>query len=86
MGRWGGEEFLAVLFDVEAGVLHHLAERCRSLVAESGALSGESRISVTISVGATLLTQVDSIQSAITRADQLMYVGKSSGRNKTTIG
>lgn len=86
VGRWGGEEFLAVLLDVDAGLLRGLAERCRSLVAESGALSDESRIYVTVSVGATLATREDSIHEAIKRADQLMYVSKSSGRNRITVG
>ena len=86
VGRWGGEEFLAVLLDVDAGLLRGLAERCRSLVAESGVLSGESHISVTVSVGATLVTREDSIHEAIKRADQLMYVSKSSGRNRITVG
>ena len=86
VGRWGGEEFLAVLLDVDAGLLRGLAERCRSLVAESGALSGESRIYVTVSVGATLVTREESIYEAIKRADQLMYVSKSSGRNRITVG
>jgi len=41
---------------------------------------------VTVSVGATLVTQGDSIEVAIKRADQLMYTSKSSGRNKVTVG
>ena len=86
VGRWGGEEFLAVLFDVNAELLRDLAERCGRLVAESGVLSGDSRISVTVSVGATLVTREDSVQDAIKRADQLMYVSKSGGRNKITVG
>ena len=86
VGRWGGEEFLAVLFDVNARLLRDLAERCRSLVAESGVLTGGSRISVTVSVGATLVVREDSIHAAIKRADQLMYVSKSNGRNKVTVG
>ena len=86
VGRWGGEEFLAVVFDVNARLLRDLADRCRSLVAESGVLSSDSRISVTVSVGATLVTREDSVQSAIKRADQLMYVSKSDGRNKITVG
>jgi len=86
VGRWGGEEFLAVLFDVNVGLLRDLAERCRSLVAESGVSSGGDRISVTVSVGATLVTREDSVVGAIKRADQLMYVSKSGGRNKVTVG
>ena len=77
---------MAILFDVNAVKLRDLAERCRMLVAESGALRGESWIYVIVSVGATLVTQGDSIEVAIKRADQLMYTSKSSGRNKVTVG
>lgn len=40
VGRWGGEEFLALAMDVTAAGLQALAERCRMLVAESAALIG----------------------------------------------
>jgi diguanylate cyclase (GGDEF)-like protein/PAS domain S-box-containing protein len=86
VGRWGGEEFLVLLPDVGASGLHDFAERCRGLVGESGVLVGETRVSVTISVGATLVAREDSSHGAIKRADMLMYFSKSGGRNQTTTG
>lgn len=86
VGRWGGEEFLVLLSDVNAAGLPVLAERCRTLVEKSGALTEGSRVSVTISVGATILVNQDSAESIVKRADQLMYLSKTGGRNRTTIG
>jgi diguanylate cyclase (GGDEF)-like protein/PAS domain S-box-containing protein len=86
VGRWGGEEFLVVLSNVNADMLTDLAGRCRVLVAESGALMDNIRICVTVSVGATLFKHGDSVQVAVKRADELMYVSKTSGRNRITVG
>lgn len=86
VGRWGGEEFVALLADVDQAMLHDLAERSRLLVASSRAMRGSDPLSVTISLGATLLTRSDSPDSVIQRADHLMYLSKARGRNRTTLG
>lgn len=85
-GRWGGEEFLALLPEVSVEQLRYLAERCRVLVANSRAIVENRPLSVTISIGATLIEKGDSPESAIKRADRLMYLSKSSGRNQTALG
>ena len=86
IGRWGGEEFLIIVTDVNPASLQMFAERCRMLIAESGIPVGTEHIRVTISLGATFMKDGDSEQSAIKRADELMYKSKMSGRNRVTIG
>jgi diguanylate cyclase (GGDEF)-like protein/PAS domain S-box-containing protein len=86
VGRWGGEEFLVLMPDLDAIGLGDLAERCRVLIAQSSVASGSSRISVTASIGATMLSHTDSADSAIRRADELMYESKRSGGDRTTAG
>jgi len=86
VGRWGGEEFLVLMADVHATALGDLAERCRVLIAQSSAGHGASRVSVTASIGATLLNHADSPETAFRRADELMYQSKRSGGDRTTIG
>lgn len=86
VGRLGGEEFLVLMPDVQAMVLGDLAERCRLLIAQSSVAHGATRVSVTASIGATLLSHTDSAATAIRRADELMYQSKRSGRNRTTAG
>lgn len=86
VGRWGGEEFLIIALDVDPTSLMALAERCRMLVAESAVPVGKTRIRVTISIGATLIHETDSGESALKRSDQLLYRSKTSGRNRSTLG
>jgi diguanylate cyclase (GGDEF)-like protein/PAS domain S-box-containing protein len=84
VGRWGGEEFLILMADVNALGLGDLAERCRVLIAQSSVAHGASRVSATASIGATLLNHTDSAATAIRRADELMYQSKRSGGDRTT--
>lgn len=86
VGRWGGEEFVALMPDADAIDLGDLAERCRMLVAQTSVEAGTARASVTASIGATVLIHSDSVNSAIRRADELMYESKHSGGDCTTAG
>jgi diguanylate cyclase (GGDEF)-like protein len=86
VGRWGGEEFLVLAPDVDALTLGDLAERCRILIAESAVAVRLSRVSVTASIGATVLIHSDNANSVISRADELMYQSKHSGGDRTTAG
>jgi len=86
VGRWGGEEFLVLMPDVHATALGDLAERCRALIAQSSVSHGTTRVSVTASIGATLLSHTDSAATTIQRADELMYQSKRSGGDRTTAG
>ncbi len=86
LGRWGGEEFLLIVRDVNRASLAAVAEKCRMLVAASAIPVRGQHLRVTISVGATLMAADDSDQSVINRTDELMYFSKSSGRNRVTLG
>ncbi len=85
VGRWGGEEFLVITADVNCATLAVFAERCRMLIDESAILVNDGYIQITVSLGATLVNPDDSEQSAIKRADELMYKSKVAGRNRVTL-
>jgi diguanylate cyclase (GGDEF)-like protein/PAS domain S-box-containing protein len=85
LGRWGGEEFVALVPHVSKEQLHAVSSRLRSMVERASIFTGDSVIKVTLSIGATLATGEDSIQSIIKRADGLMYVSKTTGKNKVTL-
>lgn len=86
VGRWGGEEFVTILYDVSDGeTLRATAEKLRTQVEHSQLNLNESSLSVTISIGATLLQPGDTSDSFIKRADALMYASKQAGRNRVTI-
>jgi diguanylate cyclase (GGDEF)-like protein/PAS domain S-box-containing protein len=85
VGRWGGDEFLAIARNVSSGILRELAERCVVIVSQilySG-IDGQSE-SLSISVGGSLARPGDTIKALIKRADGLMYESKTSGRNRVT--
>jgi diguanylate cyclase (GGDEF)-like protein len=81
VGRWGGDEFLVLVVNVDEPKLHALAERFRTLVASSAVPSPAGEIGVTISVGGTLARSGDDAESLVARADALMYEGKRAGGN-----
>lgn len=83
IGRWGGEEFVAIIRNLTGSELLLLAERLRNLVKTSYLLDpvhGE-QISVTVSIGATVCLPEDTAHTLITRADHLMYMSKEAGRD-----
>lgn len=86
VGRWGGEEFVAILYNMpNEAALRVAAEKVQAMVQYSRLdLDGQSH-SVTISVGGTLLRANDTPESFVARADQLMYQSKQAGRNCFTI-
>lgn len=86
IARWGGEEFVVVVSDISAAVFNKLAERIRIFVERSFMTTGDERLNVTVSIGATLAVTGDTPETIILRADALMYESKTAGRNKVTIG
>jgi diguanylate cyclase (GGDEF)-like protein len=85
LGRWGGEEFVAVTPNVDVDALSTIGNRLRSLVEKSRFTAGSRVIRVTVSIGATLSKRDDSEEELIKRADQLMYKSKAAGRNRLSI-
>jgi diguanylate cyclase (GGDEF)-like protein/PAS domain S-box-containing protein len=84
-GRWGGEEFMVLLADLDPAVLSGIAERCRKLIGASVVKVQGSPVHVTVSIGATLIRDGEDPLAAIKRADELLYRSKSQGRNQTTV-
>jgi diguanylate cyclase (GGDEF)-like protein/PAS domain S-box-containing protein len=85
VGRWGGDEFLAILPGITEGALAKASEKLRRLVAQSTVALDGTQIRVTISVGAAMVAPGDSPQSLLKRADQQLYAAKQSGRNRVSL-
>ena len=88
VGRYGGEEFLAIARVQDAEEAFELAERLRQAV-QHEPIGGRSKgISVTVSVGLT--TPVggagEGSQELIERADAALYRAKKAGRNRVVVG
>jgi diguanylate cyclase (GGDEF)-like protein/PAS domain S-box-containing protein len=85
VGRWGGDEFLAVVRHVDSDILKRLAERCCALVGQTSLVGGSERVSLSVSVGGAITIHEDSADTLIKRADELMYRSKAAGRGQATV-
>jgi diguanylate cyclase (GGDEF)-like protein/PAS domain S-box-containing protein len=85
VSRWGGEEFVAFIANIDEVALGALAEKLRKLVEQSKPFFENELIGATISVGVTISRMNDTPEGLIKRADHLMYRGKLSGRNCVTM-
>jgi diguanylate cyclase (GGDEF)-like protein/PAS domain S-box-containing protein len=85
VGRWGGDEFLAIARNVDREILSNLAQRCVALIAQTSIPgSDERRISLTSSVGAAVSRPGETAEELVQRADEQMYLSKAGGRNLAT--
>ncbi len=80
--RYGGEEFLVVLPDIEASDATILATRLFTAVADAGERAG---LPLTISIGLSALRDEDDVDALVGRADRALYASKSRGRNRFSV-
>lgn len=83
VGRYGGEEFLAVLPDASHEEALTIAERMCAAVAAEAEVIGEATVNLTISAGvaSTELFVAAGTDELIGNADRALYAAKNAGRN-----
>lgn len=85
-GRYGGEEFLILLGQIDAEHAKQTAERIRSSVARHVFIIGDVSLQVTVSVGVSgLKAEGNSFSDIIGRADRALYAAKGGGRNRVEV-
>jgi diguanylate cyclase (GGDEF)-like protein/PAS domain S-box-containing protein len=78
VGRWGGDEFLAIIHNATEELMIHLAKRCVLLVNNSSFLNNAGElVPLSISVGGALVRPGEEISQLIERADAQMYMKKN---------
>jgi diguanylate cyclase (GGDEF)-like protein len=86
VGRYGGEEFLVILPDCNETQTLQSAERIRLAIAERVYSAAASGVSVTMSIGATVLSSgAVSAMDILAIADGALYQAKTEGRNRTAM-
>lgn len=80
VGRWGGDEFLAVLPHTPLAEAELMAERICSSVADAPLVYGNVRIPFTMSAGCTATP--GSLEDLLARSDLALYESKAAGRNQ----
>jgi two-component system cell cycle response regulator len=84
--RWGGEEFLILIPSSSDNESYQFAERLRKAVEMSTVFVEDEELTfnITISLGVTLGLEKDANQ-LISKADEMLYEAKLSGRNCVKI-
>ena len=81
VARWGGDEFLLLLPATNAESALALAERIRKTVEKRGYTYENKTLSVTLTLGISVIRKNDTVATIIRNADIVMYQGKRIGRN-----
>lgn len=83
VARFGGEEFIAYLPNCRLQDAHMLANTVRLALSERDLAALGVERTITASFGVAVTAAGDhTIQDAISRADRLLYLAKSNGRNR----
>ena len=83
LGRYGGEEFAAVIANVDLAAGHEFAERLRLCVANEPIQTRSGPMTLTVSIGLAQVVATDEhVSMALARADQALYQAKQDGRNR----
>lgn len=78
LARWGGDEFLVAVPDVDNVSLQALAERLKKSIAELSLPPGPH---ISASLGIALVHDGDNLPGLLTRVDQALYRAKKQGGN-----
>ena len=83
--RWGGEEFVVLLPQINAQSAYEIADRIRNTVATTPAMINGVGIGFTISIGVAEFSDHLNVEKLIAHADTALYHVKNSGRNSVAI-
>jgi diguanylate cyclase (GGDEF)-like protein len=79
VARWGGDEFLLLLSDVDETMAHSLFSRVQK---ELAYIESVKRVTVTFSIGVAVFHEpFPAIEEMVDQADHELYVMKNSGKN-----
>lgn len=85
-GRWGGEEFVALLPETDVEGAAVIAERLRKIVNDNVLIYNEQKITFTVSIGVAQYKDTDvSVDAPLSRADSAVYDAKKAGRNRIAV-
>ena len=86
-GRYGGEEFVVMLYNTDADAAMMVAERIRKNIAEQQLQYEGNTMSLTISIGVSVFDVDNPItaKELVEMADRALYQSKANGRNRVTL-
>ncbi|HXI01974.1 MAG TPA: diguanylate cyclase [Candidatus Saccharimonadales bacterium] len=85
--RYGGEEFVLVLFSTDAEAARMVAERVRADVEQLAVRHAGGEVHLTVSVGIASFPEngIKTVDDLMRRADEALYKAKGAGRNMVCL-
>ncbi len=83
-GRYGGEEFLLVLPDMDTERAVRALDRLRAIIADLDWSAFAPGMKVTMSAGVATLNSNETSDTLLARADSALYAAKAQGRDRIT--
>jgi diguanylate cyclase (GGDEF)-like protein len=86
-GRYGGEEFVVMLYNTDGDAAYAVAERIRRRIEKHDFAYEGVHMQVTISIGVSVFASTGEMTSKllVEQADQALYSSKRHGRNRVTL-
>lgn len=85
VGRYGGEEFVIILENIDLDKAKEKMEQIRQQVEKCQFHYKKLPVTITISIGLTLLRSDDTKEHLFERADKALYAAKEGGRNRIEV-
>lgn len=85
LGRYGGEEFIALFPDITELGLMHASERLRAAICSEPVQFEQNIIPISASVGVSIRFEETSAENVVAEADAALYRAKEKGRNRVEL-
>ena len=85
IGRFGGEEFVIIMINIELALATIIADRVRQGITNASFHIKEFNITATISLGVAMLRRGEGKEALLERADAALYEAKRMGRNRVAV-
>ncbi|NLJ70197.1 MAG: GGDEF domain-containing protein [Clostridiaceae bacterium] len=82
--RWGGEEFLILIKDIDVSVAFNILDKLRARLESETVVIHDNVLKITVTIGVCSL-DVHNVEQSIDECDRLMYKGKVSGKNQVIM-
>jgi diguanylate cyclase (GGDEF)-like protein len=85
LGRYGGEEFVAMLYGIEQAQALQVATRLCRRVYRLDIPVNDTGLILSVSIGIAMRMPDDTVESLVERSDHAMYRAKLAGRNRARL-
>jgi diguanylate cyclase (GGDEF)-like protein len=85
LGRYGGEEFIALLPGTDVATARGMAERLRIAVEDCQVEWQGAHLRLSVSIGVATCLPQETAPALLDRADRALYAAKREGRNRVSV-